>query len=405
MRSGPGRGRAEGPEVNTESQPTDVELRRSTAAWVDEHVRPVAAATDASGDLPAEQVRELGCAGLLGSMLPSGRGGRGRSHRQYAIVSEELGRGCSNVRNLVAVQDMVIHAIAEWGTPDQAARWLPRLVGGVARAAFALTEPEVGSDAAHVRTSAEPAGEEVALSGAKTWISFGQCADVFLVFARYDEQPTAFLVERATPGLRVEPASAVLGLSGSMLGRITLDRVRVPTDAMVGMPATGLVFVGARSLAIGRLSTAAGCVGLAQACLEAAAGRAHSRQQYGAPIAVQQLVKGMLADMAVGTRAARLMYLAAADAFDTQDVDADHQVLMAKYFASVVAARVSSDAVQLHGAQGLAADSEPGRFFRDAKAMEIIEGTSQVIQDLLGSWAGLAGHPGHGHGPGTAGHE
>jgi glutaryl-CoA dehydrogenase (non-decarboxylating) len=379
--------------MKTAAAMEDAELWARTGAWLDEHVRPTAAQTDASGLLATDLVRRLGDAGFFGSMLPPQQGGSGRSHRQYAAMSEELGRACSNVRNLVAVQDMVIHAVAEWGTAEQASTWLPRLIGGACCAAFALTEPEVGSDAANVRTTAEFAPDSIVLSGTKTWISFGQIAGVLLVFAQLDGQHTAFLVDHEAGGLSIEPAETTLGLSGSMLGRIHLDRVTVPREAIIGFPASGMTFVGARSLSIGRLSTAAGCVGLAQACLKASVDRARSRHQYGGPIADQQLVQGMLADMAVGTRAARLMYQAAASALDAREVDADHQVLMAKYYASLVASKVSHDAVQLHGAQGLAAASEVGRLFRDAKAMEIIEGTSQVIQGLLGSWAGLAAHP------------
>lgn len=380
--------------VRTSAHGTDdTQLWASMASWLDEHVRPTAGQTDSSGELPLALVRTLGEAGFLGSMLPVAKGGAGRTHRQYAAMCEELGRACSNVRNLVAVQDMVIHAIAEWGTTTQAAMWLPRLTGGHGVAAFALTEPGIGSDAARIGTSARVTPDGYVLSGTKTWISFGQVAELLLVFAQLDGQHTAFIVEPDVSGVSVAPAGRTLGLSGSLLGRIQLDDVVVPADAIVGFPGSGMTFVAGRSLAIGRLSTAAGCVGLAQACLEASVRRSRTREQYGAPIGDQQLVKALLADMAVGTRAARLMCEAAAAAFDTQHMDADYLVLMAKYHASFVAATASRDAVQLHGASGLTDSSEVGRLFRDAKAMEIIEGTTQIIQSLVGEWTGLDAHP------------
>lgn len=365
-------------------------VREEFGAWAASYVRPLARTIDANGVMPRDFLRTLGNAGLIGSMLAPSRGGSGRSHRDYVAISEELGRCCSNVRNLVAVQDMVAHAISEWGTSDQCNTWLPRLTSGEACAAFALTEPGTGSDAASVKAHATMIDGEVVISGEKTWISFGQIADLLLVFVQLDGQHAALLIERDTEGLSIEPAATPLGLSGSMLSRIVLERVRVPRDAIVGIPGTGLTFVASRSLAIGRLSTAAGSVGLAQACLEATIKRTQTRTQFGVPIGRHQIVQGMLADMAVGTRAARLLCEDAAAAFDRQDVDADYYALMAKYHASVTAMKAAQDAVQLHGADGLDTGSEVGRFFRDAKALEIIEGTTQVIRALLGSWSNLA---------------
>jgi alkylation response protein AidB-like acyl-CoA dehydrogenase len=376
--------------VSPRRKPTEDAFVASAGEWLQENVAPLACRIDETRTMPIELVRSLGEAQLLGSMLPLARGGQGLSHRSYAAVSEELGHACSNVRNLVAVQDMVIHAIAEWGSAEQVDRWVGPLTSAHTVGAFALTEPHTGSDAARVQTTAKQDGDRIVVSGEKTWISFGQIADVFLVFAQLEGQHTAILVERDAPGVVVEPTAVPLGLSGSMLGTIRFDAVSVPDAAVLGFPGTGLTFVAGRSLSIGRLSTAAGCVGLARACLEASVARCRTRIQFSRPIGDQQLVQGLLADMAVSTRASRLMSLDAADAFDRQAVDADHRALMAKYHASVTAARVSHDAVQVHGAHGLAAGSPMARLFRDAKALEIIEGTTQVIQGLLGSWPDLA---------------
>lgn len=359
----------------------------------DRTVAPRARDIDAAQNLPADLRRELARSGVVGSMLPTEVGGADLDLPGYGMLNEELGRTCSNVRNFIAVQDMVCDAIHRWGDDDQRKRWLPEITAGNIVAAFLLTEPEVGSDAQNVQTVARDDGADIVLDGTKKWISFGQCADVFLVFVQYNGRHTAVLVERNRPGVQVRPIADMLGLRGSMLAEITFDGCRVSADAVVGYPGAGLVFVASGSLELGRYSTAWGCVGLAQACLDEALAYTASRRQYGSPLAAHQLVQRVLADLLTDSRAARLLCWQAGLAGATEANDAPHQTLMAKYFSSKVAACCSRDAVQLLGAHGMSADSATGRFFRDAKAMEIIEGTTQVVQQLLGRWSPNAGHP------------
>lgn len=366
---------------------------RGFREFADRVVAPRAHAVDAEQRLPGDLVRELGESGWLSALLPGEHGGGDVGMAAYGMMSEELGRTCSNMRNFVAVQDMVSLAIAQWGSAEQRRRWLPDLASGAKVAAFLLTEPEVGSDARSVRTRVDADGPTLVLNGTKKWISFGQCADVFLVFAQYQGQHTAVLVERDRPGVHVRPLSDMLGLRGSMLAEITFEDCRVPSDAIVGHPGSGLVFVATSSLDLGRYSTAWGCVGLAQACLDATAGYTAERHQYGKALADHQLVQAQLADMLTETRAARLLCWQAGSSAANDDLDSHHQTLTAKYFASTVAVRATGRAVQLHGARGMAGGADVGRMFRDAKAMEIIEGTTQIIQQLLGKWSASAGHP------------
>ncbi len=377
------------------SQLTEDELRRwqGFREFADRVIAPVAGSIDASQLLPPELIRELGTAGQLSALLPRKWGGGELTMTAYGMMCDEQGRTCSNVRNFVAVQDMVSDAIWRWGSEDHRRRWLPEIARGQKVAAFLLTEPGAGSDAQNIGTLARKDGTDVVVTGTKKWISFGQCADLLLVFAQYQGRHTAFLVEAGTPGIHIKPLNGMLGLRGSMLAEITFEDCRVPGDAIIGYPGSGLVFVASSALHIGRYSTAWGCAGLAQACLDESVAYAKERVQGGKTIGEHQLVQRMLADMLTETRAARLLCWQAGLASDREDADSHYQTLAAKYFASTSATRIASQAIQLQGAQGMRAGAVTERLFRDARAMEIIEGTTQVIQQLLGRWSLVARHP------------
>ncbi|MEV6256975.1 acyl-CoA dehydrogenase family protein [Nocardia sp. NPDC051911] len=367
----------------TEQQATCL---RGFRAFADRELVPRAAEFDASQAISQDVVTALSDAGYLGSFVPREHGGLGLSMVEYGLLSEEIGRGCQSIRNFVAVQDMVIHSILSWGTADQRQRWLPAIMAGATCAAFALTESSAGSDASAVSTTATAQGGDVLLRGDKQWISFAQIADLFLVLARFEGKATAFLVERDAGGLEIEPLSGLLGLRGSMLGRITFDNCRIPATNMVGRPDMGLVFVASSALDLGRYSTAWGAVGLAQSCVTACVEYANKRVQHGTEIGNHQLVQRMLADMATDCLAARLLCHHAGVSKEQRDINAVHHTLMAKYRASTVATKTAADAVQLHGANGIGSELALQRHYRDAKVLEIIEGTSQIQQTLLGQF-------------------
>ncbi|MDN0197609.1 acyl-CoA dehydrogenase family protein [Streptomyces sp. S.PNR 29] len=367
--------------------PQQGEKRRSFRSYVERALMPHAHRFDTEQAISREVVSSLAGQGYIGASVPEALGGRGLAPVDYGLLSEELGRACQSIRNFVAVQDMVVHSIEKWGTAPQKERWLPSIIAGETVAAFALTEPHVGSDAAAVETIAIEADKEYVLNGTKKWISFAQLADLFLVFAQLDGRHTAFLLERDTEGLRVEPIDGLLGLRGSMLGRLRLEDCRVPAENLVGGPGLGLAFVASSALDLGRYSTAWGSVGLSQACLDACVEYCGRRTQYGTEIKNHQLVQRMLADMITDITAARLLCHHAGVSKDKADMNAANHTLMAKYRASTVAVRVASDAVQIHGAQGIGAESSVQRHYRDAKVMEIIEGTTQIQQTLIGQFA------------------
>jgi glutaryl-CoA dehydrogenase (non-decarboxylating) len=371
--------------------PEQAERREEFRAFAAGAIAPHAAQFDREQSVSRDAIDDLADHGLLGALLAKDQGGLGMGYVEYGLLTEELGRACQSVRNFVAVEDMVAYAVARWGSGEQRGHWLPRIASGETLAAFALTEPEVGSDAAAVRTTATAQGDRFVLRGTKEWISFAQLADVFLVFCQIDGQHTAFLVERDTPGLSVEPIGELLGLRASMLGRVTLDGCSVPAGNMVGRPGSGLTVVASGSLDLGRYSTAWGSVGLAQACLEASAHYAATRVQYGTEIVNHQLVQALLTDILTDTISARLLCHHAGVSRERGEVDAISLTLLAKYQASRAAVRAAGSAVQIHGARGIGAEAPVQRYYRDAKVMEIIEGTTEIQQSLLGRFAAQVG--------------
>ena len=372
--------------VHIHVEPEHEAHRLEARAFADAHVAPHAAEIDRDERMSPDVVAELARIGYLGSRLGREYGGRELDALSYGLLHNELGRACSSTRSLLTVHDMVAESILRLGTKEARDSWLPRLARGEVISAFALTEPEAGSDASAVLTTAIADGDGYVLSGHKRWISFAQLADLFLVVARLGAGGPicGFLVPRETPGLSTTATNGLLGLRGSMLGEVHLEECRVPLAARLGterMP-TGLVT--ATALQLGRYSVAWGCIGLADACWDECSRYAEERSQFGAPLAEHQLVLRMLTDMATNLRAARLLCLDAASAVERHQPRAVEATLMAKYFSSRMATAAATDAVQLHGALGCSDAVPVERLFRDARVMEIIEGSTQIQQIMIG---------------------
>jgi alkylation response protein AidB-like acyl-CoA dehydrogenase len=361
----------------------EMRSRAGFRSFVDSSIAPIAATLDAEERLPDSLVRNLGQSGYLGAIVPEIYGGLGLDMLTFGALHEEIGRGCSSVRNLLTVHSMVCHAIMRWGSVEQRKSWLPRLAAGHSVAAFALSEPEVGSDAAHIQSSASRVGETYILNGWKKWITVGAIADLFLVFMQSDHGLCAFLVGRDAPGLTIRPLRGMLGARASMLAELRFDACRVPQSSLLGPPGLALGTVVTSALDIGRYSVASGCVGLAQACLDASIEYASQRRQGGALLREHQLIQAMITEMMVNVRAARLLCEQAGRSKDEGDPNTIVDTLVAKYFASTVSARAATDAVQIHGANGCSDNYPVERYYRDAKIMEIIEGSTQIQQGLI----------------------
>lgn len=361
--------------------------RESFRQFCAQEIAPLADQFDRQQSLPSELIEKLARRGYLGSFLAESWGGSGLDMLTYGLLTEEIGKGCSSVRSLLTVHDMVATAILRWGNQEQRATWLPRLARGQTIAAFAASEPEAGSDLRSIQTTAVSTANGYELNGLKRWITFGQVADLFLVLARLDEKPSAFLVERKRTGLSTRPISDMLGVRASMLAEVELTDCRVPASHLIGRPGFGLASVISTALGMGRYSVAWGCVGIAQACLDACVQYTSRRRQFGVALKEHQLIRQMITDMVVNLKAARLLCCRAGFLKSNGDPREVMETLIAKYFASRAAMKSASDAVQIHGANGCGGQYPVQRYMRDAKIMEIIEGSTQLQQTLIADYA------------------
>ncbi len=367
--------------------PEHAAVRRLAAEFVDREVVPHAAEWDRRESVERTVVKQLGELGFLGLTIAEEHGGSSGDHLAYCLVLEELGRGDSSVRGLVSVSlGLVAKSVARYGTPAQRERWLPGLCGGDLLGCFALTEPGTGSDAASLTTRAVRDGGDWVITGSKIFITNGTWADVALVFARTGgDGPrgiSAFLVPTDTAGLTRREIHGKLGLRGQPTAELVFDGVRVPADALLGEEGRGF-HLAMSTLDKGRMSVAAGCVGIAQGCLDAAVGYAKERTQFGKPIAAYQLVQQLISDVAVDTAAARLLVWRVADLIDRGQPFAT-EASMAKLFASEAAVRAANKALQVFGGYGYVDEYPVGKYLRDARVTTLYEGTSQIQQLLIG---------------------
>lgn len=370
------------------TQPAGRVLDRASArSFVDEHVAPHADAYDRAGAVPEELLARIGDAGLWAPFLPPALGGSGTDMVTFGEIHEEVGRGCSSVRSLLTVHGMLAWALHRWGSDEQVQRWGPALASGQVLGAFCLSEPQAGSDIAAIATRAVPHAGGWLLDGTKKWTTGGARADLFLVFAQGPTGIVALLVPRDAPGVGVTPIDGILGTRASLLAEVAFCGVRLGPEALLGPAgfASGMVATG--TLDIGRYSVAAGSVGIVQACLEASAAYASLRSVGGSLLRDLPLIQAKLSDMVTDVRAARLLVAEAGRLKDAGDSATIMSTWVAKYFASTAAARHAAEAVQIHGANGCGPDYPVARYYRDAKVMEIIEGSNEVQRTTIAAEA------------------
>jgi alkylation response protein AidB-like acyl-CoA dehydrogenase len=331
--------------------------------------------------------------GFFGLTIPEEYGGLGGDWLTYALGMEELGRADSALRGIVSVSNgLVGKSILGYGTEEQKQEWLPRIASAEVLGCFGLTEPDTGSDAGNLSSRAVRDGDDWLITGRKLFITNGTWAKVALVFARTgDAGPrgiSAFLVPTDADGFEAIEIKGKLGLRGQATAELVLDDVRVPASAMLGGPdGEGQGFkVAMSSLDKGRVSVAAGCVGIVQGCLESAVEYATTRTQFGRPIAGFQLVQDLIADISLDADAARLLVWRAADLLDR---GADRHAISvaaskAKLYASEAAVRAANACLQVHGGSGYVDEYPAAKYLRDARVMTLYEGTSQIQKLLIG---------------------
>ncbi|MFJ4707284.1 acyl-CoA dehydrogenase family protein [Streptomyces anulatus] len=363
-------------------------VRKLAEDFVAREVAPHAVAWDRAENVDKSIVKKLGDLGFLGLTVPEEYGGSGGDHLSYCLVTEELGRGDSSVRGIVSVSlGLVAKTVASWGSEEQKRQWLPRLTAGEAIGCFGLTEPGTGSDAGNLATRAVRDGGDYVVNGTKMFITNGTWADVVLLFARTNDAPghrgvSAFLVPADTPGLTRRTIHGKLGLRGQATAELVLQDVRIPAGALLGPEGKGFS-IAMSALAKGRMSVAAGCVGIAQAALDAAVRYAGEREQFGKAIARHQLVQELLSDIAVDVDAARLLTWRVADLIDRGQEFAT-AASKAKLYASEAAVRCANNALQVFGGYGYIDEYPVGKLLRDARVMTLYEGTSQIQKLIIG---------------------
>ena len=368
---------------------TDEQLaaRSLAAEFVNREIVPHAAAWDRAEEVDLSVVARMGELGFLGLTIPEEHGGSGGDHLTYCLVVEELGRGDSSVRGILSVSlGLIAKSILAYGNERQHREWLPKLCSGTALGCFALTEPDTGSDAAALSTRAVPVDGGWRLTGSKMFITNGTWAQVALVFARTGEPGpkgiSAFLVPTESAGLSVKEIHGKLGLRGQATAELTFDGVSVPSSALLGEEGQGFT-IAMSALAKGRMSLAAGCVGIIQGCLDAAVAYAGERTQFGKPIAGFQLIQQLLADIAVDADAARLLTWRVADLIDRGRPFATESSI-AKLYASEAAVRAANAALQVFGGYGYIDEYPVGKYLRDARVTTVYEGTSQIQKLIIG---------------------
>ena len=356
----------------------------------DEQLRPRVTEAERAGTFPREQFAALGRAGLLSLPYSEEFGGGGQPYQTYLQVVEELASAWLAVGLGVSVHTLTCYPIASAGTRQQQERWLPDMLGGGQLGAYCLSEPGSGSDAAALSTRAAADGGEYVIGGVKAWITHGGVADFYTLFARTsgDSQGpershgiSCFHVPAGTPGLQAAPPEHKMGMRSSVTAQVRFEDVRVDADQLIGEPGQGFR-IALSALDAGRLGIAACATGVAQSALDCAVGYAVQRRQFGRPIADFQGIQFMLADMATGVEASRALYLSAARRKDA-GLPYGRQAAMAKLLATDTAMKVTTDAVQVLGGYGYVEDFPAERLMREAKVLQIVEGTNQVQRMVI----------------------
>jgi alkylation response protein AidB-like acyl-CoA dehydrogenase len=348
-------------------------------------IRPTAAEEEDAGRFPREIFTLLSESGLLSLPYAEEFGGGNQPYEVYLQVLEELAAARLTVGLGVSVHTLACHALAGYGSEKQRAEHLPAMLGGGLLGAYCLSEPSAGSDAASLTTRAVRDGDTWTLDGTKAWITHGGVADFYTVLARTGVSGprgiTAFLVPGDAEGLSAAQPERKMGMKGSPTAQLHFDGVRVPDSRRLGDEGQGFA-IALSALDSGRLGIAACAIGVAQAALDEALGYVASRHQFGRPIADFQGLRFMLADMATQVEAGRALYLAAARLRDA-DLPFAKEAAMAKLFCTDTAMRVTTDAVQLLGGYGYTADFPAERYMREAKVLQIVEGTNQIQRMVI----------------------
>ncbi len=362
-------------------------IKQTAKEFAETEIAPTAVLRDLTGEFPYEIVKKLGELGFMGMMVSPEWGGAGLDTVSYVLAMEEISKVDASVGVIMSVNNsLVCWGLEEYGTQEQKEKYLRPLAQGKMLGAFALSEPEAGSDATNQHTTAEKDGDYWILNGTKNWITNGTTADVYLVMAQTNRELrhkgiSAFIVEKDTPGFERGKKEDKLGIRSSDTCSLSFSNCRIPKENLIWEEGKGFNFA-MNTLNGGRIGIAAQALGIAQASLEAAVKYSKERKAFGRPIAELQAIQFKIADMATKVEAARLLTLQAASLKD-QRKDFAVYASMAKLFASRTAMECADEAIQIHGGYGYVREYLVERFLRDAKITEIYEGTSEIQRIVI----------------------
>ena len=367
-------------------------LRMMVQDFTERELLPVAREDDRSGYYRPEIIRKMASLGLVAGLLPPEYGGSGLDNVSHAILVEEIGRvNFAYVVSIFMVQVCLVElTILKWGTGEQKEKYLPRLATGKLLGCFGAVEPNVGSDASAVETTALLDKDEWVLNGSKTWITNASMADIAIILTRTDKSKgrgklTTFLVETKTPGFTAREIEGKMGIRATNTAEVSLDHCRVPKENVVGEVGHGLK-VALSAIDNARFTMGAGCVGIAQACIDASVKYAQERQQFKRPIGQFQLIQEMIADMIVETEAARYLVYRVGYLRD-KGLPYSRETAVAKYYASKVAMQAADRAIQIHGGYGYSDEFPVERYYRDARVAPLFAGTNEIQKLIIAQHA------------------
>ncbi len=374
------------PEVHVKQE--YAEIQKWAREFATREILPVAEKIDRTDEYPLQLQKKMGEYGLLGISVPQEYGGLGLDLMGAVVVGEEIAKASLSASFLMGVQNgLAANVIAKFGTSEQKSKYLPRLAKGESIGAYGLTEPGAGSDAAAISTKATNDGQGYVINGSKMFITQGMVADVVVFFARTGAAEdgaagiTAFVVEKGTPGFRVGQKLEVMGARGTGTAELVFEDCRIPPSNVIGHPGDGFL-IAMTILGESRIGAAAAAVGVAEAALEQSMAYVKKRNIFNRPLSKYEAIRFMIADMATRISAARLLTLHAATV-QASGGDFMKEAAMAKYFASETAVWVCERAIQIHGGYGVSKMLPLERFLRDAKILDIVEGTSEVQRWIL----------------------
>jgi len=372
---------------------TDVQkaARQTAREFAEKEIVPVAREYDEKCEFPTDLLKKMADVGILGTAIPEKYGGAGMDYIAYGLVTEEIGRACSSMRTVLSVtSSLVALTILKWGTEEQKKKYLPKMATGEIIGCFGLTEPDAGSDAANLSTSAKKDGSGWIINGNKMWISNGGISKLAIIFAQTDKSLkhkgiAAFLVDTDIEGFSSQPIHGKLGVRAADTSSLTLEDVKVDGDALLGDVGEGFK-IAMSALDNGRYSVAAGCVGICQACVDASVKYSQERMAFGRPIAGFQLVQELIADMVLDTEAGRLLVFQAGH-LKNKGVPNTRETSLAKLYASEGALRCGNKAIQVFGGYGYSNEYPVERFMRDARVASLYEGTTQIQKLIIARFA------------------